>query len=467
MQELMSKIPKVDTLLQKEEWKGISEKYPSTLIKKALNEVLDKVREDIKNGKLLDVPLISDIVAETEKKIREIVSPGLRKVINATGVIIHTNLGRSLLSRTAIDAIVDASSHYTNLEYDLTKGKRGDRYVHCLKILTELTEAEDALIVNNNAAAVYLVLNTLAEGKEVIVSRGELVEIGGSFRIPDVMRKSGAKIREVGTTNRTYLRDYEEAINENTALIMKVHTSNFIVKGFTEDVKSEDLLLLGRKYGIPVYYDTGSGLFCPLQFFPDTREPLIPFESKKGLDIVSFSGDKLLGGPQAGIIIGKKMYVELMKKNPFVRALRPDKLTLAALEATLLLYLDEEKAKKEIPTLRMLTASLPYLKKRTQRIVRAIRKECGSSDILSHGVYSEVGGGSFPDLKIPSYGFSVRPKRVSVNEFERVIRGLEVPIIARIEKERVVFDTRTIQEDEEKILVRELVKVLNEYDSDE
>lgn len=466
MYELLTKIPKIDVIFQNQEWKRISKEYAGSVLKTALNNVLDTIREKIKNGELHVVPTVEEIINETEKKVREIISARLKRVINATGVIVHTNLGRSILPKRAVEAIMNASSHYTNLEYNLEEGKRGDRYVHCSEILQRLTGSDDAIVVNNNAAAVYLVLNTLAEGKEVIVSRGELVEIGGSFRIPDVMRKSGAIIKEVGTTNRTYLRDYEEAISPNTALIMKVHTSNFIVKGFTKDVTSDELILLSNRYNIPFYYDTGSGLFCSIEPFSDTNEPHVPNESKKGVDILSFSGDKLLGGPQAGIIVGKKEYIERMKKNPLIRALRPDKMTLAGLEATLLLYLDQEKAKMEIPTLKMAICDVAYLKKRTRRIIKNIKREYGDADIMSQSLYSEMGGGSFPELKIPSYGFSICPKKISVNTFEKIIRSLEVPIVARIEKERLVFDMRTVLEEDERVLVSEIVRALKEYDTD-
>lgn len=462
-ENLASKIPKIDTVLKNEEWKRISAKYPSGVLRSALNDVLDSIRANVKNGTLLSIPSLDEIISETEKKANEIMSPNLKKVINATGIIVHTNLGRSILPKKALEALMEASSHYTNLEYDLAEGKRGDRYIHCSKIIKKLSGAEDALVVNNNAAAVYLVLNTLAEGKEVIVSRGELVEIGGSFRVPDVMRKSGAIIKEVGTTNKTYLKDYEEAITEKTALLMKVHKSNFVIKGFSHEVKSEELVTLGNKYGIPVYYDAGSGLFFMDPTLSST-EPYIPAESKKGVDLISFSGDKLLGGPQAGIIVGKKCYIEPMKRNPLLRALRPDKLTLAALEATLLLYLDEKKAKDDIPTLKMMNMDLEYLKRKAKRIIKAIKKGCEVADVALESTCSQVGGGSLPESTIPSYGFSIRPKKLSVNTFEKILRGLKFPIIARIEKERILFDVRTILEDEEKILVDELVMVLKEHD---
>ncbi|MCX7857948.1 MAG: L-seryl-tRNA(Sec) selenium transferase [Deltaproteobacteria bacterium] len=466
MNELFRKIPKVDTILNNSEWVRISSLYPSGVLRMCLNEVLEEIREDIRNNKCILVPTVEEIIEKTKLKMDVYLSPSLKRVINATGIIVHTNLGRSLLSKNAVEAIINVSFHYTNLEYDIRAGQRGERYVHCSEVLKKLTGMEDAIVVNNNAAAVYLVLNTLAQDKEVIISRGELVEIGGSFRIPDVMKKSGAILREVGTTNRTYLRDYEEAISPNTALIMKVHTSNFVIKGFTEETKIDDLLSLAKSHGIPFYFDTGSGLFLSGGLFLNTNEPNIIRETKKDIDIISFSGDKLLGGPQAGIILGKTKYIEQMKKNPLIRALRPDKMTLAALEATLLLYLEEENAKKRIPTLRMALLSVKYLKRRTNRILRKIKKECEGLDIMPHSLYSEVGGGSLPEVRIPSYGFSIRPKKLSVSMFEQKMRELDIPIIARIEKERIMFDMRTILEEDEKSLIFGITQVYKKYETD-
>ena len=466
MEQLLRKIPKIDLLMKHSEFGKMAEIYGKEFLKEALREVVNEIREKIKNGEPVVIPEVEEIIKETEMRIRERTTPTLRKVINATGIIIHTNLGRSILSKKAIQSVIMASSGYTNLEYDLKEGKRGERYVHCSEILRNLTEAEDALIVNNNAAAVYLVLNTLAYEKEVIVSRGELVEIGGSFRIPDVMKKSGAIIKEVGTTNRTYLKDYEEAITEKTGLIMKVHTSNFVIKGFTHDVKTDELLLLSRKYGLPFYYDAGSGLLFSSDILGERDEPHVKSESKKGIDLISFSGDKLLGGPQAGIIVGKKEYIQPMKKNPLLRALRPDKLTLSALEATLLSYLDEEKAKSEIPTLKMLTCEISYLKKRTLKLIRNVKKRCPDVDIVPQSLFSEVGGGSLPDAKIPSFGFSFRPRKLSVSRFEELLRNLPVPIIARIEKERILFDMRTVPEEDEEMLISELVNTIKKSDLD-
>ncbi len=380
-------------------------------------------------------------------------TPTLRWVINGTGIIIHTNLGRSLLAQAAIDAIVNAASHYSNLEYDLNKGARGDRYEHCTSILKKLTGAENALVVNNNAGAVFLILNTLAEGKEVIISRGELIEIGGSFRIPEVMKKSGAVLREVGTTNRTYIADYERAINENTGLIMKAHTSNYRIRGFTHEADIEELSALGKKYNIPTFYDAGSGLLYSVKASGILDEPLISQEVAKGLDVVSFSGDKLLGAPQAGIIVGEKTLIDAMKKNPMTRALRPDKFTLAGLESTLLLYLDMEHAKEAIPTLRMIHENPNIFKGRAQRLLRQLKMRCGNMTVSVAEIYSEVGGGSLPDVVIPSYGILIKPHTMSLEVLEKRLRNLEVPIIGRIEKETLILDMRTILKEEEPFLL--------------
>lgn len=451
--ELLRKIPKIDEILAHSDWQKLVKSCPEEVAKDALRQYFDELRAGIKNGDVRAIPALSDIVDEARKKAIVMTTPTLRWVINGTGIIIHTNLGRSLLAQAAIDAIVNAASHYSNLEYDLNKGARGDRYEHCTSILKKLTNAENALVVNNNAGAVFLILNTLAEGKEVIISRGELIEIGGSFRIPEVMKKSGAVLREVGTTNRTYIADYERAINENTGLIMKAHTSNYRIRGFTHEADIEELSALGKKYNIPTFYDAGSGLLYSVKASGILDEPLISQEVAKGLDVVSFSGDKLLGAPQAGIIVGEKTLIDAMKKNPMTRALRPDKFTLAGLESTLLLYLDMEHAKEAIPTLRMIHESPNILKGRAQRLLRQLKMRCGNMTVSVAEIYSEVGGGSLPDVVIPSYGILIKPHTMSLDVLEKRLRNLEVPIIGRIEKEKLILDMRTILKEEEPFLL--------------
>lgn len=451
--ELLRKIPKVDDILKHKDWKRLVGEYSEDTAKDALRECLDDLRLDIKEGKTASVPLISDIIGAAQKRVRLITAPRLKRVINGTGIIIHTNLGRSLLAQKAIDAIVSAASRYTNLEYDLKKGTRGDRYEHCTYILKRLTGAESVLVVNNNAGAAFLILNTLAEGKEAVISRGELVEIGGSFRIPDVMKKSGAILREVGTTNRTYIEDYERAITENTGLLMKVHTSNFRIRGFTHEVDVGEITTLGRKHNIPTYYDAGSGLFYPIGDGDGLDEPLVKRELVKGLDVISFSGDKLLGAPQAGIILGEKQCIDMMRKNPMTRALRPDRFTLAGLESTLLLYLDMEDARREIPTLSMIFQDEGLLKRKAQRIAAAVRKRCGNLSVSVAAVHSEVGGGSLPDVAIPSFAVALKPEAISVERLEERLRNLDVPIIGRIEREHLIIDMRTILRNDEPFLV--------------
>jgi L-seryl-tRNA(Ser) seleniumtransferase len=457
--ELLRKIPKIDDVLACDDWQKLIKSCSEEVAKNALRQYFDELRAGIKNSDIAAIPALKEIVDVTRKKAIAMITPTLKWVINGTGIIIHTNLGRSLLAQTSIDAIVNAASHYSNLEYDLKKGARGDRYEHCTSILKKLSGAENALVVNNNAGAVFLILNTLAEGKEVIISRGELIEIGGSFRIPEVMKKSGAVLREVGTTNRTYIADYERATNENTGLIMKAHTSNYRIRGFTHEADIEELSALGKKYNIPTFYDAGSGLFYSVKAAGILDEPLISQEVAKGLDIVSFSGDKLLGAPQAGIIVGEKTLVDAMKKNPMTRALRPDKFTLAGLESTLLLYLDMEQAKEAIPTLRMIHENPNTLKGRAQRLLRQLKMRCGNMTASVAEIYSEVGGGSLPDVVIPSYGILIKPHTMSLEVLENRLRNLEVPIIGRIEKETLILDMRTILKEEEPFLLSGLETV--------
>lgn len=451
--ELLRKIPKVDDILQHESWGKLVHVYPEGIAKDALHTLLDELRLAIKEGKAASIPSLQEIIHDVEKGVVGLITPGLKRVINGIGVVIHTNLGRSILANAAIEAVKNTASHYVNLEYDLKKGTRGDRYEHCLFILKKLTGAEGALVVNNNAGAVFLVLNTMAEGKEVIISRGELIEIGGTFRIPDVMKKSGSLLQEVGTTNRTYREDYERAISENTGLIMKAHTSNYRIRGFTHGTKTEELISLGKEHHIPTYYDAGSGLLFPLKGVGLHDEPYILEEITRGIDLISFSGDKFLGAPQAGIILGRKAYIETMKKNPLTRALRPDKFTLAGLEATLLLYLDMETAKREIPTLRMIYEEKGILKRRAQRIAKIVKKRCPALSVSIVELSSEVGGGTLPDVLLPSFGIALKLHTISVESFEERLRNLTVPIIGRIERNILLLDMRTILKDDEPFLI--------------
>ncbi len=449
MQELLRAIPKVDDILKEAGWKGLIRVYPEPFMKDLLRAGLERLRAAIKEGRTTSLPTMDALLEEVRNEVERLTAPRLRRVINGTGVIIHTNLGRSLLPEAAVEALVNTARHYTNLEYDVARGERGDRYEHCSFILEKLTGAESALVVNNNAAAVFLALNTLAEGKEAVISRGELVEIGGSFRIPDVMKKSGVILREVGTTNRTYKEDFEKVIYEETGVLMKAHPSNFRVKGFVREIEVTELVSLGEQYNIPTYFDAGSGLLFSLKDAGIYGEPIIPEELAKGLDVISFSGDKLPGAPQAGIILGKKPYIEAMKRNPMARALRTDKFTLAALEATLLLYLDTEKAKHAVPTLRMIHDSEDVLRKRATRLTKTLKARCSGCSIEVTPMFSEVGGGTLPDVSLPSWGLALKPESVSTHRLEERLRCLAIPIIGRIEKDILLLDMRTLLKDDE------------------
>lgn len=377
------------------------------------------------------------------------VTSNFRRVVNATGVVVHTNLGRSLLPAEAMEVIDQVGACYSNLEFNLATGKRGSRYSLVEELLCELTGAEAALVVNNNAAAVMLVLETLAAGREVIVSRGQLVEIGGSFRIPDVMAKSGAKLIEVGATNRTHLKDYENAISEQTAMLLKVHTSNFRVIGFTSEVDLVELVELGRQRNLMVMEDLGSGSIIDLSRFGLAKEPTVREVVAAGVDVVTFSGDKLLGGPQAGLILGKKKIIDQVKKNPMNRALRIDKFTLAGLEAVLRLYFDEEKALRRVPTLAMLTMPLGEIERRARRLLRRVKKPLASRCLVAlHRTESRVGGGAMPEQGLPTAAVALQPTTMTVNELEKALRSGRVPIIGRIEEERLVMDMRTVSDDE-------------------
>lgn len=436
---LFRQIPQVSKLLED------FSKYPQEVAKRAIREVLQKVREEIKEGKRQS---LEDLHKLIEERIKELSTTSLRRVINATGVVINTNLGRSILAEEVAEFVKGIATHYSNLEYDLYEGKRGSRLSHVEGLLKDLTGAESAHVVNNNAGAVYLVLNTLAYGKEVVVSRGELVEIGGSFRIPDIMKASGANLVEVGTTNRTRLSDYERAIGPQTALLMKVHRSNFYMEGFVEEVKAKELLSLG----LPVYYDIGSGSLVDLKELGiRSEEPSFLECIKDGIHVVSGSGDKLLGGPQAGIILGKREFVEKIRKNPMSRALRIDKLTLAGLEMTLRLYIKGEHYK--IPTLRMLLYSPQELKRRANNLAKKL-KRFRNLRVMVFKDFSPCGGGALPELFFETYCVAIRHKELSSSELEKRLRRAEPPVITRLKEDMVVLDVRTIEEKDIKDILR-------------
>lgn len=458
----LKEIPSVDEILKAPVCQDWLKSNPRTLVLKAIREVLNSRRESILKGGYVDISS-DNLFSEMKKTLKDLSGFSLRPLINATGIIIHTNLGRSLLGKGIIKNIEMIAGRYSNLEYDIEAGERGKRYAHLEDILETLTGAESSIAVNNNAAAVLLVLDTLSKGKEVIVSRGELIEIGGSFRIPEVMERSGAILREVGTTNKTHLRDYEGAINENTALLLKVHPSNYRVLGFTEAVSLNDLVILGQQRGVPVMNDLGSGCFIDLKKYGICGEPNVQEVLKSGVDIVTFSGDKLLGGPQAGIILGKEAYIDRIRKNPITRAVRIDKLTLSALEATLRCYLDEEKAINEIPTLRMLTQPIKDIEKRAKKIEKKIKGINNPSiEVTVERHFSQAGGGSLPLINLPTAVVILTPSGLTVNKLEEKLRKGEYPVIARIKDNSLIFDARTIQDDEIGELLSSLKSALND-----
>lgn len=450
--EILRQIPKVDYLLDLIP-KHVISQVDQNHTKWIIDEELTQLRHKILKEGLTDID-INALVVSIISKIENRLDHNLKRVINATGIVLHTNLGRAVIADRTMKHLMETMTHYNTLEYDIAQGKRGSRYAHIETLLCRLTGAEAALVVNNNAAAVMLVLNSLALGKEVILSRGELVEIGGSFRIPEVMKASGCKLVEVGTTNKTHLRDFESEIHESTGMLLKVHTSNYQILGFTKVVPREELALLSQKYNIPFYEDLGSGALVDLSNFGLKREPLISECIEEGVDIVSFSGDKLLGASQAGIIVGKKKYIDQIKQNQLLRALRIDKLSLAVLEDTLLMYLNRTSAKAQIPTLAMLSASADDV---LEKVTYFIKRHQKTLDLigLRYGIEameSQVGGGALPLEIMPSYGLCLRGD-ININHYQYHLRQLEVPIICKIEDDALLFDFRTIFEDDYEFLI--------------
>lgn len=460
---LYKMIPKVDQILDNEIIKKLLEENSKNLIMESIHEELNSIRNNISNGcdEKVILNYIENLAKNIEKNLLNKKRLNLRKVINASGVVIHTNLGRSVLTDEILENIKDVSVGYSNLEYDLQKGERGSRYSHLTEIIKKITGAEDCMVVNNNAAAVMLILSTMAKGRNVITSRSELVEIGGSFRIPDVCRESGAELKEVGTTNKTHLSDYENAIDENTAALFKVHQSNFKILGFTESVTSTELKDLKEKYNIPIIEDLGSGVLIDLSKYGLGHEPTVQECIANGVDVVSFSGDKLLGGVQAGIIVGKKEFIEKMKKNQLTRALRVDKFTLSALEVVFSYYIDEELAISKIPTLNMLTIKIEELYNKAERFIDYLgeNKEFYYEII---DIDSEVGAGSLPTQKLPSKAVKVISNSYTENELEEKLRNHNIPIVARIYKGNLIFDVRTIFENEFSIIKDALDSLIGE-----
>jgi len=444
------KLPSVDEVLRSPEGQLWMAQASRTVVTEAVRQVLGTVRQAILQADdeaVLDtLPLtLSAILPLVQAHLQEHQTYHLRRLINATGVIVHTNLGRSLLAPAAVANLQEVAASYSNLEYDLQQGERGSRYSHVEAALQTLTGAEAALVVNNNAAAVFLALQALAVGREVVVSRGQLIEIGGEFRIPDIMRSSGAILREVGATNKTHLRDYAQAISEQTALLLRVHTSNYRIVGFTAEVSAQELVALGRQHQIPVMEDLGSGTLVDLRPFGLYDEPTVPEVVASGVDIITFSGDKLLGGPQAGILVGKAPYIAAVRRHPLHRAMRVDKFTVAALEATLRLYADPELARRNIPTLTMLSMTPEAIAQRVRRLRRRLPAavQAAYQPRVIDGS-SAVGGGALPLAQLPTRLLALRPTFCSVTELERRLRCRHPAIIGRIAQDQYLLDLRTV-----------------------
>ena len=458
----LSWLPKVDKLLLLLEQEN-NTKLCQPLATAAAREAVAQMREQTANGqlKLADKEQAFNFGLELTRQLYQRKNnPSLRRVLNATGIVLHTNLGRAVLPQAALQAIVEAAEGYCNLELDLATNQRSSRYDHVVELLCLLTGAEDALVVNNNAAAVLLALDTLAKGGEAITSRGELVEIGGSFRVPDIMAKTGVTLREVGCTNKTHLRDYQQAITENTKLLLKVHPSNFAQVGFVSEVELAELAELGQTHNIPTLYDLGSGCLYPLAEQGVGAEPLVGHALKSGVDVLCFSGDKLLGGPQAGIIIGKAKYIQQMKANHLTRALRIDKFTLAALEATLRLYLEPEQARQQVPVLEMILAESEVLRSKAEKVADLLDKSGLCTVELVDGV-SQVGGGSLPGLELPTNLVIVQPKQGSAAMLLQKLRQGRPAVLAYIRDDKAVFDVRTLTEQEAVEVAGLVVESLN------
>ncbi|HSE97556.1 MAG TPA: L-seryl-tRNA(Sec) selenium transferase, partial [Blastocatellia bacterium] len=461
--ELFRSLPSIERLLATTAALRAAEAIGRDRTRDLLREITDQLRHEISAGEWSDHQGTADITSEIERRLvlhtDRLTAPSLRRVVNATGVIVHTNLGRAPLSRDAIERVLEIASNYSNLEYDLGRGERGHRESHCQALLASLAGSEAAIIANNNAAAVLLVLNTLAEGGEVLVSRGELIEIGGSFRIPEVMEKSGARLKEVGTTNRTRIADYERAITSETRLILRVHPSNYRIIGFTERPSAAEIAGLASRAGIPSFEDLGSGCLIDLSPYGVADEPVVAESLRAGISVVSFSGDKMLGGPQAGIIAGSREIIDHVRKNPLMRALRADKMTYAALEATLRIY-ERGAAEKEVPVISRIAAGRDQVNSRAERFAADVMRATSSrvKAMLEEGA-SVIGGGSAPEVKLPTMLVALEGGERSAAALEERLRNNLIPIIARTERDRVLIDLRTVGEGEEAIIIEALVRI--------
>lgn len=457
MQNILSKIPQINKILMDDRVKRLSLENSELIVKKVIKTEVANLKNNILRGIVKEVPTFDNLIKNIENKVICENRNSLRRVINATGTILHTNLGRSILSESVKENLIDVACNYSNLEFDIENKKRGSRYNHLVNLVKILTGAEDVLVVNNNASAVVLALNTLAKEKEIVISRGELVEIGGSFRVPEIINFSGGNLVEVGTTNKTNIRDYKNAITENTGVLLKVHTSNYKIVGFTESVTNQEISKLSKENNLISINDLGSGELIDLSRYGLPYEPTVKEVLDTGIDIVTFSGDKLLGSAQAGFIVGKKEYITKMKKNPLTRMFRIDKLSLASLEATLRLYLDEERAIREVPTINMIAMSINELKEKAEEFSDMIKKLDYDVNIIESS--AEVGGGSYPESYLDSIAVEVEHQDIKGVRLERLLLNEDIPIITRIKENKVIFDMRTLRKKEFSTVLESLKKI--------
>ncbi len=468
-QTLLKQLPAVDRILREAPMAALAERLPHAILLEAAQQTVEELRQAILQGREpVDAGQFEagHLATRAARLAEGKMLPSLRAVVNATGTLLHTNLGRAPLSPAALDAMAAVSRSYSNLEFDLENGERGHRYAHIEKLLCRLTGAEAATVVNNNAGAVLLALTALTRGREAIVSRGELVEIGGAFRVPDVMAAGGVILREVGTTNKTHLRDYQEAIGEATGMLLKVHTSNYRIVGFSSAVPAGELVSLGRQQGLLVMEDLGSGMLMDLSEFGLPREPTVAETVAAGVDVVTFSGDKLLGGPQAGLIVGRAGAIEKIRRHPMARAMRSDKLTLAALEATLRHYLDRAEAVREIPVLRMLAASTEEIETRCHGLARRLALSLGErAEIAVVPEPSAVGGGALPLTELPGFAVALSPRKMTVSALAARLRQGRPPVVGRIQEDRLLLNPRTVAAEEEDCLVRVLTEAMSPGDA--
>lgn len=456
--ELLRKLPRVDYLLKHKELEEYGKEIDYYTFSKSIQKGISFFRESILNDSITSFEE-NDVILKIKEILKKNSIYNLRKVINGTGTIIHTNLGRSLLPKNIERHFLDITTSYNNLEYDIESGKRGSRNSHLEKLICEITGAEGAIIVNNNAAAVVLCLNEFAKEREVIISRGELVEIGGSFRIPEIMKFAGVNLVEVGTTNKTYIEDYEKGITENTAILMKVHTSNYRIEGFTHEAKRDEIKELAKRKNLISIEDLGSGILVDLSKYGIRKETTVQEVLKSGIDLVTFSGDKLLGGCQAGIIVGKKDLIERLKKNQYLRTVRVDKITISILEVIFRMYLDEREAVKNIPTLKYITEETSLVKNRAEKISLLLDENKILNRVIKTKV--DVGGGSLPEEKLESFGVEFLIN-LSPNEIEKRLRNLDVPIIGRIEKNKFIIDMKTIEDEDIEFVAQIIISEFGE-----